>query len=103
MARSRYCRVCQDFHDLAEAWPAGCYGHFGDVGESAGFYIQSDTINAFRSMADGKVYDSKSRYRADLKARGLVELGNDRIEQRRAELPPVRDTLRQTYQQLRGS
>lgn len=31
----------------------------------------------FRSMADGRVYTSKSAYRADLRARGLVEVGND--------------------------
>lgn len=36
-----------------------------------------DHHEPFRSMADGKVYDSKSAYRATLKARGLVEVGND--------------------------
>ena len=39
--------------------------------------IISDTHEPFRSMADGKIYDSKSAYRATLKARGLVEVGND--------------------------
>lgn len=77
-----------------------CYGHFGVKGENAGFYIQSDTTEAFRSMADGKMYDSKSRYRADLKARGLVEIGNENITQRRVELPPVKQTLREVYQRL---
>lgn len=102
MARSRFCRVCKDFHDLEQAWPSECVGHFGVRGEDAGFYVQSDTVDGFRSMADGKMYDSKSKYRAELKARGLVELGNDRIEQRPAHKTPVRETLRQTYQQLRG-
>lgn len=102
MPRSRLCRSCKEFHDLSEAWPVECYGHFGHLGEDAGFYVQSDTIDAFRSMADGKVYDSKSRYRQDLKARGLVEVGNERIEQKRVELPPVRDALRQAYHQLQG-
>lgn len=31
----------------------------------------------FRSMADGQTYTSKAAYRADLRARGLVEVGND--------------------------
>lgn len=31
----------------------------------------------FRSMADGKIYTSKAAYRADLRARGLDEVGND--------------------------
>jgi hypothetical protein len=39
--------------------------------------IISDTQAPFRSMADGKIYDSKSAYRAELKARGYREVGND--------------------------
>lgn len=38
-------------------------------------YVIGDTHEPFRSMADGKMYDSKSAYRADLKARGMVEVG----------------------------
>lgn len=34
----------------------------------------------FQSMADGKMYDSKSRYRAELRARGFEELGNEMQE-----------------------
>lgn len=101
MARSRYCRVCRDWHDLNEAWPADCYGHFGVVAAS-GPQIITDTIDPFRSMADGKIYSSKSAYRRELRARGLVEIGNERIERQTPKLPPVRDTLRQTLQQLRG-
>lgn len=33
--------------------------------------------DAIKSMADGKMYDSKSEYRKELKRQGLVELGND--------------------------
>jgi hypothetical protein len=33
--------------------------------------------DAVKSMADGKMYDSKSAYRKSLKAQGMVELGND--------------------------
>jgi hypothetical protein len=102
LARSRFCRVCKDFHDLDEAWPSACVGHFGIKGDDAGFYVQSDTIDAFRSMADGRMYDSKSQYRRDLRSRGMVEIGNDRIEQTPTAPPPVRDALRQAYQQLRG-
>jgi len=102
MAHSRFCRECREFHDLAEPWPVECYGHFGVKGDDAGFYVQSDTVDPFRSMADGKTYDSKSRYRAELKARGMVEIGNDNITPRRTELPPVRDTLRQTMAQLQS-
>lgn len=102
MARSRFCRVCKDFHDLDQAWPQPCLAHFGHQTADPGFYIQSDSIDTFRSMADGKLYDSKSRYRQDLRARGLFEVGNERVEQRRTDLPPVRDALRKAYHQLRG-
>jgi hypothetical protein len=102
MARSRFCRVCKDFHDLDEAWPSACYGHFGHRGEDAGFYVQSDTIDPFQSQADGRMYDSKSRYRRELKARGMIEVGNEVVEHRPTPLPPVRDELRKVYQQLRG-
>lgn len=111
MARSRFCRVCRDLHDLDGAWPEACVGHFGTVSAGAGdarFYVQSDNIDAFRSMADGRTYDSKSAYRADLKARGLVEVGNDSQGQI-ARRPNIgmdrgarREAIRQTYRQLGG-
>lgn len=101
MARSRLCRCCKDFHDLDQAWPQACVAHFGITGDAAP-YIQSDTVEGFRSMADGKMYDSKSRYRNELRARGLIEVGNDRVERAPKALPPVRNTLRETYQRLRG-
>ena len=102
MARSRLCRSCKEFHSLDEAWPPACADHFGSrsLGEVA--YVISDTIDPFRSMADGRMYDSKSQYRRDLRARGLAEVGNDRIERRETPMPPVRESLRQTLQQLRG-
>jgi hypothetical protein len=40
-------------------------------------YLIGDTTDAFQSMADGKMYDSKSSYRAELKRQGLREIGND--------------------------
>ncbi len=102
MARSRLCRCCKDFHDLAQPWPDACASHFGDSG-SAGFYVQSDTMDPIRSMADGKMYDSKSRYRSDLRARGLIEVGNEmHAPAKMPGAPPLRQTLRDTYRQLGG-
>jgi hypothetical protein len=102
MARSRFCRICREFHDIEAAWPAECVGHFGAVADGHGPNIISDTIAPFQSMADGRMYDSKSQYRRDLKSRGLVEAGNEQVKQQRREAPPVRDTLRQVRQQLWG-
>lgn len=105
MPRSRFCRACKGFHDLDEAWPAECESHFPSLSTGAGearFYVVSDSIPAFRSMADGKMYESKSRYRADLKARGLVEMGNDKVTRSTKALPPVRQDLKRAIQELGG-
>lgn len=98
MSRSRWCKVCEGWHDLAEVWPEACAGHFAS--QEAGPQIVSDTTAPFRSMADGKMYDSKSRYRQTLRDRGLVEVGNEKITQRRVEAPPVRAQLQRAFQQL---
>lgn len=36
-----------------------------------------DQIDPFKSMADGRLYDSKSAYRRTLRDRGLTEVGTD--------------------------
>lgn len=53
--------------------------------ESGPVVIQ-DSCDPFLSHADGKIYESKSAYRRELKARGLVELGNDQIKPRAREV-----------------
>lgn len=100
--RSRFCRCCKDFHDTDQPWPEACVAHFG-ARTNAGPQIISDTIEPFRSHADGKMYSSKSRYRADLRARGLIEVGNERMNPTaRSSAAPVRQTLQQTMRQLGG-
>lgn len=39
--------------------------------------IISDTQAPFRSMATGRIHDSKSAYRAELRAHGYREVGNN--------------------------
>lgn len=43
--------------------------------------VTNDTVDAFRSMADGKYYTSKKAYRNELRAQGFDEVGNDRGEE----------------------
>ena len=43
--------------------------------------ITDDTVDAFRSMADGRMYTSKKKYRQELKGRGFDEVGNDTGEE----------------------
>jgi hypothetical protein len=44
---------------------------------SSGPNIISDTMAPIRSMADGKLYDSKSAYYGSVKAAGCEIVGND--------------------------
>lgn len=59
-----------------------------------------DQHRPFRSMADGKMYDSKSRYRAEIKARGYVELGNDQIEPAKPVVGSAEAEIRQTMAEM---
>lgn len=72
-------------------------------------HVISDTCEV-KSMADGRMYTSKSRYRADLRARNLVEVGNDIAAHLRTSEPSaareaahsadIRTDLRRSIEQL---
>jgi len=47
--------------------------------------VITDEIEPFQSMADGKIYTSKSRYYAETRARGYEIVGNERIKPKSAE------------------
>jgi len=40
-------------------------------------YVISDIMPALQHMADGKMYDSKAKFRAATKAAGCLEYGNE--------------------------
>lgn len=77
MARSRACRACKGWHDLANPWPPECYGHFGVVANDAP-YIRADGMDPIRSMADGQVYDSRSAYYRSVRRADCEIVGDDR-------------------------
>lgn len=56
-----------------------------------------DSTDAFKSMADGVYYESKSAYRRSLKDRGYVELGNDRPEAPVYEPPSAEADLHRAF------
>jgi hypothetical protein len=43
-----------------------------------GPYVIRDEMTAMQSMADGKYYTSKRKYEADVRARGLDIVGNEK-------------------------
>lgn len=54
-----------------------------------------DGMDPVKSMADGKIYDSKSALRAGYKAGGFVEMGNERPapKKRTSDRKGIRESL----------
>lgn len=77
MARQRFCRVCEGWHE-PDAWPHNCMPERNLArSDIPGPMIISDTMDPVQSQLDGKFYDSKTALRSTYKAAGVVEVGND--------------------------
>jgi hypothetical protein len=95
----RMCKVCSDWHDL-EAWPEKCHRQ----SKSNAPYVISDTMEPTKHMASGRLIDSKAKFRAETKATGCVELGNEPIRQRapvRLDKRERREAIQKAMYQLR--
>lgn len=71
-------------------------------------YVISDTMDPARHMATGRVFDSKSKFRAETRASGCIEVGNDILKAKPRE--PVkldkrerRENIREAIYHLRNS
>ena len=64
---------------------------------SKGPYVISDHMDPLKHHASGKVFDSKSEFRKETKALGMVEMGNDAIKPRK----PVTLDKRQRVEAIR--
>lgn len=70
-------------------------------------HVISDGMDPIRSMASGRMHDSKSAYRAELKALGCIEVGNDAAASRPADTSklwnnePVEVTLKRAIEEFR--
>lgn len=69
---------------------------------SGGVMIISDALPDLVHPADGKRYSSKSRFRAETKAHGLVEFGNERQTRRTPEMPDPAPAVKQAIERLRA-
>jgi len=107
MARSKYCRVCGDWHSV-ESWPSACY--VVDTRAKSDtipvpFFI-SDTIEPLVSMADGRTYSSKAALRSTYRASGnpdgvnYVEVGNEPIREPPKQQSTVTETLKRVKEKL---
>lgn len=104
MSRQRKCRVCDGWHDLAEAWPPACAAHYAPRGQRT-HYVIPDSMADTRHPVTQRVHDSKSAFRRDTRASGCVEMGNDVPQQSRPQLDPVERpgrTIKRTLEELRG-
>ena len=73
----RFCRVCRNWHDLNQSWPSACLPDEPQRSHLAAPMLIMDTMPPVQSMATGKMHDSKAAIRAEYKALGMVEVGND--------------------------
>lgn len=62
--------------------------------------IISDNMAPIRSMADGKMYDSRSSYERGVRAKGCRVVGNDRLESSKTEVPRVGHDIKRAIDQL---
>lgn len=90
----RNCDVCaakygvgdpRNWHD-PENWPAECMDHYRKrKGEDrVGLQIMKD-IDPYKNVIDGSVIGGRKQHRDFLKARGLVEVGNEKVEKKSYE------------------
>lgn len=103
--RSRFCKVCGNWHDLNEDWPLPCSAHFG---VRSGLQIIRD-IDPYQAVAvdvaTGKPprIGSRSEHREFLKRNGYVELGNERIKPKPVDYGDISPReIKQTIDQLRS-
>jgi hypothetical protein len=88
----RFCRVCGNWHDLERPWPSRCLPHIESARSDLPFpAVMSDTMDPVQSMASGKFYTSKRAMRAEYKAMGLVEVGNDPARHKRFKKPKANE------------
>jgi hypothetical protein len=79
MRALRLCRACGGFHDLGSAWPRACANQDENRrSRLAAPAVRPDGMATIRSMADGALYDSRSRYEASVRRSGCQIVGEDR-------------------------
>lgn len=104
---SRFCKVCNSWHDLNEDWPQACYGHFRPRGSASTTIIRDiDPYQAVAvDVAIGKPprIGSRSEHREFLRRNGYVELGNERVKPKPVDYGDISPReIKQTIDQLRS-
>jgi hypothetical protein len=106
----RLCKTCGGWHPL-NAWGMNCMPEKNwlesDLDVCRSFISDNlesiGGINGIQSMADGRMYTSKSRLRAEYRARGLTEMGNDKapaFKKPKPDRTAIRDAVRRAAWQV---
>ena len=62
-------------------------------------YVIADGMDPILNVQNGRMYDSRSRYYADIRAAGCEVIGNDTVQRQRHEMPAVRGDLKRALQE----
>lgn len=102
MARSRHCDACKGWHDLNEPWPTKCLGHFKRLDESntRSAHVMGD-IEPYRAVT-GEIIRGRKQHKDFLKARGVVEVGNEVINKTYEPPPPPREDIKRAIEEHGG-
>ena len=82
----RMCKICGNWHDLEEPWPAECVRFIKH--SDAPNVIRDDLGTHLRHMGTGRMLDSKSAFRKEDKAIGATCVGNEATAKPREWIEP---------------
>jgi len=104
----RNCDVCSARNGIGdprnwhkpEEWPAECMGHYrrGDEQNGKSPYSLGD-LEPYKNVY-GEVVGGRRQHRDFLKARGLVEVGNENVKQKYQDTPPVAPDIARAMNEL---
>lgn len=104
----RSCKICDGWHDLDQAWPAQCLGHWKRTNSSCGLQIIKD-IEPYKTVAAEKAtgkqirIGSRREHKEFLRRNGYEEIGNDIPKPKRPELNFVsKADIKQAIEQVKA-
>lgn len=97
--RFRRCRACGEYH-WTDAWPANHVEPQPERSALPAPMLALDTMDALWHPHDGRMYESKSEFRAVTKASGGEEVGNDTQTDNRKVDTVTRDDVGEAIQKL---
>lgn len=74
-----------------------------EMAQELGFAHVIPDIEPYKSMVTGERIKGRSHHKKHLKEHGLVEVGNERLPERKmVSMPPVHEDIKRSIQELRS-